>query len=514
MSKIKLLFNFSFQRKLKNERGDTLIEVMLAIAVLGLVVVSCMSIMNRANRGMLDAVERTAVRADINSQTELLNYSRDYRAIVNVWDEIKENNLLDSASAAGGNCSVSDKSFYISRSADDQISIKSGSDVKGENKISRAVPGNGIWIDAVAVTGGATPYIDFYIKACWTRLENDITASSSTIVRLYDPIVQAPGGGIVEEVSKPTNFALNSPTVNGSNLTFTRKDATCAAGTAIDKYQHRVKIDDTYGDWADWGNNSYTIENIGAGHRYTLEGRVRCATTQAPIRYSDWAVDSKYYEYSAPIAAAPSLNSLEWTDNYTATTAEALISSKTTCPAGTTIEYSLTAFRDNDGVIVYSSTSSNPKFSNIYTGYQGYDYMAYATARCVSASSQGPYSNRVDTSYSFYREIAPPGLATNFSTSISGSGSSKIATTTWTAPTCSGGPDVRAEWTSMPSWDDGKTWPQQWYPLPPAYNEPSVATQVASGNIILWQIMYVCTNTVTGSWVYDEIATSPGFKVP
>lgn len=166
------------------QRGDTLVEVMLAIAVLGVVVVGCMSIMNRSNRNILDAIERTAVRTDINSQTEMLNYARDHHAISTLWNNIKSRSVTN-ANSIGGSCQKNSNSFYLYRSGGSVV-MKYGSDILDASS-SRAVPGKGLWVDAVIVeANNEVPYLDFYIKACWTRLGSNVKASSSTVVRLYD----------------------------------------------------------------------------------------------------------------------------------------------------------------------------------------------------------------------------------------------------------------------------------------------------------------------------------------
>ena len=156
-------------KKVIQDRGDTLVEVMLALSVLGMVVVGCMSVMNRLNLNVLDAIERTSVRSDVNAQTELINYARDRFDGTDSWNQIKDLAVDSESADIGGDCTKNDKSFYLSYNADtDTVDVISGSsDVSGKNTGGRARPGNGIWIDAVYVNvADASPYIDFYVKAC------------------------------------------------------------------------------------------------------------------------------------------------------------------------------------------------------------------------------------------------------------------------------------------------------------------------------------------------------------
>lgn len=166
------------------QRGDTLVEVMLAISVLSMVVVGCMNIMNKSNLQMIDSVERTAVRSSINSQVELLNYVRDHSADIDIWSTIKSEKAFTDTNSVGDSCTVHDNSFYITLE-NGNATLVSDANI-GKNTSNKAIIGSGIWIDAVKVTDGSVPYLDFYVKACWTRLANNASASSTTTIRLYD----------------------------------------------------------------------------------------------------------------------------------------------------------------------------------------------------------------------------------------------------------------------------------------------------------------------------------------
>ena len=174
-----------------NQRGDTLVEVMLAISVLGIVVVGTMTIMNKSTMQMLDTIERTAVRSTINSQTELLNYVRDNSkgASATVWTTIQAKTVT-SASSVSGTCAYNANSFYLNRSSstDDAVTLTALTTGSAKNANGKAVIGNGVWVDAVRSSAAVSPaYIDFYIRACWARLANVADAKTATVVRLYVP---------------------------------------------------------------------------------------------------------------------------------------------------------------------------------------------------------------------------------------------------------------------------------------------------------------------------------------
>jgi len=61
----------------RNQRGDTLVEVLMAIVVLAMVIVGAITVMSRGLKASQLAVERTQVRLEVNSQLEMLRYLRD-----------------------------------------------------------------------------------------------------------------------------------------------------------------------------------------------------------------------------------------------------------------------------------------------------------------------------------------------------------------------------------------------------------------------------------------------------
>lgn len=162
--------------KTLRQRGDTLIEVTIAMAVLGLMLASTMTVINRSLLGVMNAVERTAIRGEVDAQMELLRYVFDTQTGINeeVADQIVgftgSSNVADKACSSGGG------GFYLK--------INTGSDAATKpvvltqygnvDNIARDVwgkptAGNGIWIEGRKTDGGElTDYIDFYVRACWS----------------------------------------------------------------------------------------------------------------------------------------------------------------------------------------------------------------------------------------------------------------------------------------------------------------------------------------------------------
>lgn len=184
-------------RSLIKQRGDTLIEVMLSISILSLVVVGAMMIMNRSNSNMLDAVERTAVRAEVNRQTELLNYLRDQAALgttdaiptaVTAWSDITNPNRLsanpsdvsvDSCPALNNDNS---KRFYIT--VDENLNNFGVANAGSANIYATA--GSGLWIEVVKRGPSGSSYYDFFVRACWDSAAGHTRQLTETVVRLYE----------------------------------------------------------------------------------------------------------------------------------------------------------------------------------------------------------------------------------------------------------------------------------------------------------------------------------------
>lgn len=188
--------------KRRLEQGDTLVEVMLAVAILSLVTVLTMALVNREHARALSSINRASVRSEINSQVELLWYFHDMGIRVEdsnegkVWEEIKNNKTIALSAEQKDECTYGANSFYLDTSyitpvvgaIADVVKTPAGFVANGDalyNENSWQVkPGRGIWIDAdLNSSGGGLEYIDFYVKACWTSIGGS-KELSSTVVRM------------------------------------------------------------------------------------------------------------------------------------------------------------------------------------------------------------------------------------------------------------------------------------------------------------------------------------------
>lgn len=169
------------------ERGDTLVEVTVAMAVLGLMLAASLAVINRGLMGVSNAVERTSVRASLSSQAELLRYVFD-DPVTNkgAYDKILKRKLSNNLGQKG--CEIGNGSgFYLSVSkvSASKTSVapvemyelnQAGTTDLANNVYGQPEAGDdkgdslGIWIEGDKHDGnGDMPgYIDFYIRACWT----------------------------------------------------------------------------------------------------------------------------------------------------------------------------------------------------------------------------------------------------------------------------------------------------------------------------------------------------------
>ena len=169
------------------ERGDTLVEVTVAMAVLGLMLAASLAVINRGLMGVSNAVERTSVRASLSSQAELLRYVFDDPVANKVtYGEILKRTKPNNNLGQNG-CEIGGGGFYLS------VNNKTGTppvemyelNSAGTTELANNVYGQpeagevgnnsgvsqGIWIEGDKHDGqkdGMPGYIDFYVRACWT----------------------------------------------------------------------------------------------------------------------------------------------------------------------------------------------------------------------------------------------------------------------------------------------------------------------------------------------------------
>lgn len=202
------------------QQGDTIIEVMFAIAVFAMVAVGCLSIMNQGTATAQRSLEITLVRQQIDAQAETLRYihqayvasygkNATYTGTAAQWVKMTDTSSGKGAGAASpfgvtenGLCpsaTPGEKPFILNtHTATVWSSVPAMQPTGGGsappfaqviyNADSSIAEAYGIWIEAIpSATGTATGYVDFHIRACWDSAGSGAPATLGTIVRLYEP---------------------------------------------------------------------------------------------------------------------------------------------------------------------------------------------------------------------------------------------------------------------------------------------------------------------------------------
>lgn len=189
-----------------HQRGDTIIEVLLAITVFSLVAVIVITVMNQATNAAQRALEITLVRQQIDAQTEALRAAQQaYTRMVKQDD--KDNSvwagLIDGVTTTPHSVSTADGCPTNTDLAGSDAVIMSPEDasllsnVKSINEagapIYAQVAGGtayGLWIERTkrqAASSSIPDAYDFRIRACWQGAGTGTTPMEiETITRLYD----------------------------------------------------------------------------------------------------------------------------------------------------------------------------------------------------------------------------------------------------------------------------------------------------------------------------------------
>ena len=206
----------------RGENGDTIVEVLFAVAVFAMVAVGSMSIMNQGTAAAERSLEVTLVRQQIDAQAEAIRYIHE--AYVAAF----QNNGSAPTGTAAEWVKMTDKTTGKGADGASNFGQTAGilcpttvpgqrpfvlnartATVSGSTPVMSAPPGSsmppfpqviyngdssikqayGIWVEAVpssTVTDGPG-FVDFHIRACWDSPGSSAPVTLGTIVRLYEP---------------------------------------------------------------------------------------------------------------------------------------------------------------------------------------------------------------------------------------------------------------------------------------------------------------------------------------
>lgn len=200
------------------EKGDTLIEVLFAVTVFSLIIVTSLSIMNQGLASAQRSLEVTQVRQQIDGQAETLRFMHDsyvaaYQKSVNPasltgaageWYKMITRAAVPEASQFGittdNSCPVPPVNSFIVDPATASY-ISSPTLFKPAETIATLTYDDeelvefsqGLWVELVRsgtssdVNQVNAGYVDFHIRACWDAPGLSQPMNIGTIVRLYEP---------------------------------------------------------------------------------------------------------------------------------------------------------------------------------------------------------------------------------------------------------------------------------------------------------------------------------------
>jgi type II secretory pathway pseudopilin PulG len=219
------------------QRGETLIEVLLAFAILGIALVTVMRTMDGGLSSMFVSGQRSQVEAQMRGQLAVLQAAHQ-KAVTSTdqstadWTEII-NAVATSAAdreedvtADGCTYSPNKNRLYFTTDTTGtwtgDVATKTGGTMV-PNSVTPGPDGSTLWIEAQHVPQGtsdefARGYYDFYIKSCWMGA-NSTPQQAKMITRFYDlaPTSATPDYNDYDFVAGPASSApcSNTPGANG-----------------------------------------------------------------------------------------------------------------------------------------------------------------------------------------------------------------------------------------------------------------------------------------------------------
>ncbi len=209
----------------RRQAGDTLIEVLFAITIFALIVVSALALMNQGTASAQRSLEMTLVRQEMDNQAETLrflheayvtNYQTGYESNPNltltgptgefykIIQAVKAAGIVSATPIEGISvCPTPPNGSFVLNTRTGAVitnqTIFTTPATYAQLVFDTITPNSltasaGLWIEAVRSVPNTTDpaqaktgYIDFHIRACWDTVGASQPKSMGTIVRLYEP---------------------------------------------------------------------------------------------------------------------------------------------------------------------------------------------------------------------------------------------------------------------------------------------------------------------------------------
>lgn len=184
--------------RLRLHRGDTIVEVMVAFAVMAVVILSISTLMGMGLNIAQRSLETSLVRQQIDAQADLLRYAQDERGAL--WSTLTAAPQLTATPMTVGDvqasgCSTAPNNSFIlyfdtTTGGVAQLDTTNASNYREPvtySFVSDTGIASGMWIQVAQAEGtAAAAAYDFYIRSCWYSTGSSEPITIATIVRLYD----------------------------------------------------------------------------------------------------------------------------------------------------------------------------------------------------------------------------------------------------------------------------------------------------------------------------------------
>lgn len=161
-----------------DQRGDTIIEVLLATVVISIVIAGAYTLTNRATRINQSAIERTAASNIMREQIELIRGARTAGPESEVW--IAASDLAVSSAPDYGDCVAPSNAFYIDpnlNSFDNDAFVIPYNNTTNYDGLFR------VWAEGYEPSDG---FIDFHVRVCWQGIGGEGEQRASLVMRIAE----------------------------------------------------------------------------------------------------------------------------------------------------------------------------------------------------------------------------------------------------------------------------------------------------------------------------------------
>jgi hypothetical protein len=149
-------------------RGDTIVEVMLSLALLSAILFSCWAIVNKSTQITLTARQRIVMVNALKEQAEILNSfsgverTTFFSTITSSYtqsetDDIAADPCQNAGMGSDPVAAANSKFFHYRKNNENSLVPASGFSLVRDDQFAR------VWIQYIS----RPEYVDFYVRACW-----------------------------------------------------------------------------------------------------------------------------------------------------------------------------------------------------------------------------------------------------------------------------------------------------------------------------------------------------------